>query len=85
METEAESTDLTQRDLAVINFEATKSYLKENERRNSNAYIVGDENEWTTTVKNWKTDIENFINHNVDGKITEIDLPEHHPQAIKNI
>jgi len=83
METEAESTDPKPRDLAVIDIEATKSYMKENERWNSNESIVGDENEWTTTMKNWKTDIENLIKHNVDRKISEIDLSERQPQEIK--
>ena len=83
METAAESTDLMPRQLAEFDFKETNSYLIENERWNNIRNIVGNEKEWTTTVKNWKTDIENLIKHNVDRKISEIDLPECHPQEIK--
>ena len=82
METAAEFTELTPRQLAEFDFEDTKRYMRENERRNNIGNIVGNEKTWTTTVKNWKTDIENLIKHNIDRKISEIDLPEHHPQEI---
>ena len=79
METAAESTELTPRQLAEFDFEDTKKYLRENESWNNIGNIVGNEKEWTTTVKNWKTDIENLIKHNVDRQISEIDLSECHP------
>ena len=83
METAAVISELTPIVLAECDLEDTNSYLIKHERWTNIGDIVGDEKIWSTTVKTWKTDIENFINHNVDGKITEIDLPERHPQAIK--
>ena len=83
METAAESTELMPRLVAEFDFEETNRYLRENERWNNIGNIVGNEKEWTTTVKNWKTDIENLIKHNVDRKISEIDLSERQPQEIK--
>ena len=83
METAAASTELTPRELAEYDFEDTKTYMRENERWKDIGNIVGIEKTWTTTVKNWKTDIENLIKHNIDRKISEMDLPERHPQEIK--
>ena len=83
METSAVISDLTPIVLAECDLDETNSYLRKHERWNNIGDIVGDEKIWSTTVKTWKTDINNFINHNVDGKITEVDLPERHPQAIK--
>ena len=83
METAAVISDLTPIVLAECDLEETNSYLIKHERWTNIGDIVGDEKTRTTTVKNWKTDIENFIKHNVDGKISEIDVPERHPQEIK--
>ena len=83
METAAESTELTPRELAECDLEDTKSYRIKHESWTNIGDIVGDEKTWTTTIKNWKTDIEKLIEHNIDRKISEIDLPERHPQEIK--
>ena len=83
METAAVFNELTPIVLAECDLEDTKSYLIKHERWTNIGDIVGDEKIWTTTVKTWKADIKNFIKHNVDGKISEIDLPKRHPQEIK--
>ena len=66
METAAESTELTSKELADVDFNEIKSELRENEKWKNIGNIVGDENEWKETVKRWQTEIENLIQHNVD-------------------
>ena len=85
METAAVINELTPIVLAECDLDETNSYLRKHERWNNIGDIVGDEKIWSTTVKTWKTDINNFINHNVDGKITEIDLPDVIHRQSKNI
>ena len=82
MERAAESTELTSKELADVDFNDIKSELRENEKWKSIENNVGDENEWEETMKRWEPDIENVIKHNVDSQISDIDLSECHPKKI---